>query len=207
LTSDLAPDKLGIVIVVSTEAHTMNSNKTCLASLLACLLVLAGAPGFAHGDLVDLIYNPGDGQVRIDTKGQGIVIFSLQNAPGGLSFDFANTDFSDLPTPLLPSDNTETQIGWIAQDLQNGFNGVANLGNIFPAGLSLTQVESFTNIGGTIPPQGRLYGLAPFPPGGGGQMNVVVPEPSSFLFLGLICTGMIGHWSWKKLTTSSSRSD
>ncbi len=186
----------------------MNSNKTCLASLLACLLVLAGAPGLAFADLVDLIYNPGDGHVRIDTNGQSMVSFSLQNDPDDPPFfNTENTDFSDLPTPLLPPDNTASQIGWIAQDLTNGFNGVANLGNIFPAGLSLTQVESFTNIPGTIPPQGRLYGLAPFPPGGGGQMNVVVPEPSSFLFLGLICTGMIGHWSWKKLTTPSSRSD
>ena len=179
----------------------MNSKRTFLASLLACLLFLASTPGLAVGDLVDLIYNPGDGNVQIDTNGLGVASFSLQNVPGDpLFFNTANTDFSDLPTPLLPPDNTATQIGWIAQDLAIGFVGVANLGNIFPAGLSLAEVENFTTIPGTNPPQGRLYGLAPFPPGGGGSMNVVIPEPSSFLLLGLLFTGVIGHWWWKKLT-------
>lgn len=34
--------------------------------------------------------------------------------------------------------------------------------------------------------------------GGNYVLNVSVPEPSSFLFLGLICTGLVGTWSWKK---------
>lgn len=184
----------------------MNSKRTFLASFVVCLLFLASTPGLAFGDLVDLIYNPGDGNVQIDTKGIGIASFTLQNEPGDLLFfNTANTDFSDLPPSLFPPDNTATQIGWIAQDLTNGFTGVANLGNIFPTGLTQSGVENFATVPGTNPDQGRLYSFAPFPPGGGGTMNVVlspVPEPSSFLFLGLIFTGVVGHCSWKKLATT-----
>ena len=152
---------------------------------------------------VILMYNPNDGNVQLDTNSLSIARFTLQNEPDdSLIFDTGETDFSDLPVPLFPPDNTATEIDWIAQDLANGFDGVANLGNIFPTELSLSEVEDFTNIAGTDPPQGRSFDLAPVPPGGGGSMRVVlVPEPSSSsLLLCLLVAGVTGRqWRSRKL--------
>ena len=156
------------------------------------LTVFAVALGFASrlvcGQVV-LVYDATDGSVQIDTNDLQMISFSLQNEPGEPSFNTPNTLFSGLPTPLLPPDNTSTQIGWIAQDFNTGFTGVADLGNIFPPGMSKEDVEAFTSIPGTVPPQGRAYGLGPVPPGGGGEMDVVVvPESAAHL---MICLGAV----------------
>ena len=149
------------------------------------LLAIECTSSLASG-AVDLIYDPFDGNVQLDTHDMRMVSFALQNEPGEPNFNIANADLSDLPTPLLIPDITIHQIGWVAQDLSTGFVGVADLGNIFPTGMSQTEVEAFTNMSDNGPPQGRAYGLGPVPPGGGGQMTVVVvPEPATQLILAL----------------------
>ena len=165
----------------------MNIERTCrnLGVPAVLLLVLEFAPSLASGEVI-LMYDPLDGNVQLDTNASRMVSFSLQNAPDQPFFISENTDFSDLPAPLFPPDNIDTQIGWIAQDLSTGFVGVANLGNIFPTGMTQSEVEAFTNVTGTDPPQGRAYAIGPVPPGGGGQMTVaVVPEPATLLLLEL----------------------
>ena len=176
--------------------------RPCLTWLVVCIL-FAATPGIVFGDLVvDLLYNPHDGNVHLDTNGLDMASFTLQNSPGdNLVFNTTNTSFADLPTPLFPPENLPTQIGWVAQDLGTGFNGVANMGDIFPLGLTQIEVEKFTTIPGTNPVQGRLYSLA-FPPGGGGSMNVqMIPESSSFLLVCFVCTGLAGERCWRKLAT------
>ena len=166
----------------------MNDQTICrhLTVPVIFLLVFACASSLALGQ-VKLIYDPLDGNVQIDTNDWSIASFSLQNEPGEPSFNTPNTLFSGLPTPLFPPDNTPTQIGWIAQDLDTGFKGVADLGDIFPTGMSQAEVEAFTTITDTNPPAGRTYALAPVPPGGTGDPMgvVVVPEPGAQLLMAL----------------------
>ena len=159
----------------------MNLERSYL-KLTLCLIVVVHldcASRLAFGSEVDLVYDPVDGNVRVDTNGLNMVSFALENEPGGNDFITENTDFSDLPAALFAPTNTPTQIGWFAEDLSAGFVGVADLGNIFPVGLSELAVDEFTTIPDINPPQGRLYALGPVPPGGGGQMNLVyVTDPS-----------------------------
>ena len=165
----------------------MNIERTCrnLIVPVVLLLVLEFASSLASGAVM-LVYDSTDGNVTLDTSELAMVSFSLENAQGQPFFISENADFSELPPPLFPPDVSSTQIGWIAQDLSTGFVGVANLGNIFPTGMTQSEVEAFTNISGTEEPKGRAYALGPVPPGGGGQMTVaVVPEPATQLLLAL----------------------
>ncbi len=165
----------------------MNIERTCRTFIVpvVLLLVLGFASSLVSGAVM-LVYDPTDGNVTLDTNQLAMVSFSLENAPGQPFFISENADFSELPPPLFPPDLTTTQIGWIAQDLSTGFVGVANLGNIFPTGMTQSEVEAFTNISGTDSPQGRAFALGPVPPGGGGQMTVaVVPEPATFLLFAI----------------------
>ena len=172
-------------------------------------LLLVGCADALSGDVIDLVYDPIDGNVQLDTNGLSMVSFALQNEPGNDEFNIANTTFLDLPTALF-TDNTPTVIGWASQDLATGFVGIADLGNIFPLGLSKSTVEDFTNLSGTIPPEGRTYGLAPVPPGGGGQMNVVLVDvftPGDANFDGMVDEVDFNIWQANSFTESMAWGD
>jgi hypothetical protein len=174
--------------------------------LLIVLLPFVCVSSLAFGSEVDLVYDPVDGNVQLDTNGLNMIIFTLQNEPGGDDFNTANTSFFDLPASLFPPENTPTQIGWISLDLSVGLVGVADLGNIFPIGLTNSAFEEFA------PPDFRIYGMGPVPPGGGGSMNLVYfgnpdPVPGDANSDGLVDELDFNIWQANNFTGSSAVSD
>ncbi|MCG8448946.1 MAG: PEP-CTERM sorting domain-containing protein [Pirellulales bacterium] len=131
----------------------------------------------------DLIYDKGTGNVRVRADGATIGSFNLQSA-GNFS---PPADFSDLDNDVLGgaltglTDNDNNQIGWISGAVTSGigFDGPADadLGNVFPTGLTLTGLQSLLTNNAWASPVGVS---------GSGAFDLqVVPEPASMLLLGL----------------------
>ena len=143
-------------------------------AVLALLTVLVSA-GQATADVV-LKYNAANGNVMIDTEGLEIESIGLENAAGGLDF-VGSADFSDFPAGGL-SFSTPLVITWSGSVGGVTFNGNADLGNVFPTGLTTTGVNDFlTSNSGYVAAGGSST-----------QPFSVVPEPSPLLLLGLVVT-------------------
>ena len=99
---------------------------------LVCLFIF----GLAQASSADVVlqYNASNGNATLDATPVGMHDFQLQaNTGGGFAF-IPPADFSDLPAPLL-TENTTSEIAW-TQAPAPSFIGVADLGNIMPAGLT-----------------------------------------------------------------------
>jgi hypothetical protein len=164
----------------------------------ALLLLFCATPAAVEADLVlgtsaaglpnnpDLIYNSLTGNVQIAADGAEITSFAWQNNAGMFN---PPADFSDLDNDVLPGvptetfDNKATNIGWTSAlaTANMGFDGpsLADLGNIFPVGLTEAGVHALLNIndwGG--------------PGGAGGDFDVVaVPELNAFLYMLVASSG------------------
>ena len=138
---------------------------------------LGGFTNVLAGNLIDdpgradLIYDRATGNVKLDASeaaGGVITNFVLQNDPGALDFDPSVVDFpfaglfqTDLPTEISNTDGTAV-----------GFSGIYDLGNIFPPGLDLVDVQAFLTRATYV---GQL--------GTGNPELDLVPEPSSLVLL------------------------
>jgi len=100
--------------------------------------------GTDNGDRGDLIYDPATGNVMLDpTDAHGGVItnFVLENAAGGNDFSSPGTvDFY----PFISSTDSDTATQISQSDmLMEGFSIIMDLGNIFPTGMSLGELDTF----------------------------------------------------------------
>ena len=124
---------------------------------------------------VVLEYDFSNGSATIDTLGVTIESFGLENEIGGQDF-VGTADFSDLPAGTTVSNNLT--IVWSGVLNDNTFNGVANLGNVFPTGFSEQDLSDFlTDNSGYVEDNGTM--TLPF-------MISVVPEPSAFALLAFV---------------------
>lgn len=148
------------------------------------LFASAGIAALLAPGVPDLLYNPANGEVVVDPDGVEIVSLSLTSAG---AFIPGAADFSALDNAVgLPStitDSTANQVGWTSALVFNeeGYDGGPfSLGNILPAGLTLSEFGNlFTDTG---------WARAG---GGGGAFDIVVPEPSaSYLVLAALGTGL-----------------
>jgi hypothetical protein len=112
-----------------------------------------------------------------------IISFSLENAAGGDDF---------IPPATLPwygnsfgsplYSNTEIAIGDFDSSSSGSLNGPFDLGNIFPTGMNVADLQSFLTV--------AIYAA----PGGGGSPEfdlVVVPEPGTMSLLAIAGLGML----------------
>lgn len=121
--------------------------------------------------IANLIIDRTDGSVILDADGAVLGGFTIFSAGG--EFITTNTDFSDLPSGL--TDNIATQIGW-SQPFSE-FPGVAELGNILPAGLD--DADYLADVTG-------IYAVSLNAGGGGGDLQIsVIPEPATLSLLAI----------------------
>ena len=144
------------------------------------MIVLFGlAEANAAGNLIDdpdnadLIYENFSGNVMLDATeapGSEITSFVLGDIEGGLNAP----GFATFPSGGLTTDLT-IEISW--SDVFNGFTGVHDVGDIFPTGLDLVGLEAFLDDADYVGSFGT--GAQVF------DLVVVVPEPSSLVFLAI----------------------
>ncbi len=117
-----------------------------------------------------LVYDPSNGNVKLTTPaGEGTISnFVLRNLPGGDDFNFT-AFIPPVPSPLVTSNPLE--ISWSDLD---GFQGTADLGNIFPPGKSVFELMAMFING-----PNRLYVGEP----GSGRGVLIFPEPATGLML------------------------
>jgi hypothetical protein len=123
--------------------------------------------------LADLVYDPSTGNVTLDaSEASGSVITNYVLRNGTSSFAFANF------TPVLPGvfdTKTATEISE-SDGSGAGVGGLLNLGNIFPTGMTVTQLQSYLTTASYV---GQL---------GSGVQTLdltVIPEPTTLALLGL----------------------
>ena len=152
-----------------------------------------------HAAHVDLIYDPANGNVKIDSSdipATNIMGYQLKNAAGGSDFIPGNVSGEAEASHGGLTDNIVTQHGWINPFGGFDFNtdGIIDLGNIFPAGFAdeaaleawLTQAD-FTS--------GALGATTV------GTLDLtVVPEPGSIMLLVTGCLSLLG-WCWRRRRT------
>ncbi len=127
------------------RSHTYRT--TTLLAVMAVAAILAVTPPalgaghtIDHLDHADLIYDPSNGNVRLDTDeaaGNWINYFDLRNAAGGS--DFNAPSVAVFPTGGLTTDRM-IEISWSSFA---GFTGVHDMGNIFPTDFDLAGLEEF----------------------------------------------------------------
>lgn len=149
------------------------------ADITTVLQNFTGVQTASMGQNAQLVYDPGSGEVHIETTGLAFSAFSLQsNGQFTQDADFSMMieTFGAAPTLV---DNTASAIGWVAP-----------WGEVHSATLGLSDAPSSIDLGAILPSGldlASLEGLLTFyawsgQEGGGGSFDLVVqhvPEPSA----------------------------
>ena len=125
-------------------------------------------------------------------------------SPQQMTFDLgASMNVNGVAMWGLRFGNQITQFELFSDDDGDFFNGPGSQLGTFDAltqnDPNPAQVFSFDHINTRYLHMNILGADMPTRPGTGEiAFRAAVPEPSSFLFLGLICSGLLGQWIWKK---------
>jgi hypothetical protein len=129
--------------------------------------------GVVGDDIISLVYDPSNGNLSVDAAGKQWSTLEILS-PSGM--------FTGTATPglVLPPFDVFSPTKYFL--LKTTGLGDTDLGNVLAPGLSADQLAAELTVNGSVLPSGGL-----------GNVDLsVVPEPSSFIMIGLGLLGLLG---------------
>jgi hypothetical protein len=137
-----------------------------------------------------LIYDPSNGNVKIDANGSPVSGFNLEDVLADGRDVFAGAQSPNFPPGGLSTTDTDTKVSWAT--VSERFDGIVDLGNIALPNLPIADLLAQLS-GPPGQPNETYYTVA----GVLGRQNfdvaLFVPEPATIGMLGLAGVGLIGR--------------